>query len=258
MSIDDFPNLYEIAKKNKMWFHIDACHGLSLCFSDKLKKKLKGINLADSVTIDPHKVLFTPYNLSYVLVKDPKKFMLVSGVSDLITKENYSFGQITPFLGSRPFNSLKLWFLVKNLGKNKIGKLIEKRHEMAKYFASLIKKIKDFYLMNDVTINSVVYIYIPEELRKELHEGNRKKAIEKINKLSLRIQKRIFKEGNFYIHSFQLNDFKNVLNTGVDTIYQVQRLMLGNPLTTKRDLQNLIKYSKKIAIEEFNEVRNGQ
>ena len=115
MAIDYLSDLSKIAKKNKLWFHVDACHGLSLCFSDKLKEKVKGIALADSVTIDPHKVLFTPYTLSFVLLKDPKKFKLISGVSDLITSENYSFGQITPLYGSRAFNSLKLWMLIKTL-----------------------------------------------------------------------------------------------------------------------------------------------
>src|SRR3989344_782634 len=160
MAIDDFVGLSKIAKKYKIWFHIDACHGASLCFSDKLKYKIKGINLADSVTLDPHKILFTPYPLSYLLIKNPNDIKPVSGISDLITKEKYSFGQITPFLGSRSFNSLKLWFLIKNLGKKEIGKLIEERHEMVNYFASLVEKETDFYLMNNIMINSAVYIMI--------------------------------------------------------------------------------------------------
>ena len=80
MAIDDFVGLSKIAKKYKIWFHIDACHGASLCFIDKLKYKIKGINLADSVTLDPHKVLFTPYTLSYLLIKNPNdaKYLTIS------------------------------------------------------------------------------------------------------------------------------------------------------------------------------------
>ena len=52
-----------------------------------------------------------------------------------------------------------------------------------------------------------------------------------------------------------LNDFKNVLGTGSDKIYQMQRLMLGNPLTTKKNLQNLLKYSKRIAEEEWRKLK---
>ena len=255
MAIDDFVGLSKIAKKYKIWFHIDACHGASLCFSNKLKYKIKGINLADSVTLDPHKVLFTPYTLSYLLIKNPNDIKPVSGISDLITKEKYSFGQITPFLGSRSFNSLKLWFLIKNLGKKKIGYLIEKRHEMVKYFASLVEKEGDFYLMNNIVINSAAYIYVPKELKEKLKINSPKKYTDLINELNLRIQKRMFREGQFYVHTFKLNDFKNVLGTGSDKIYQMQRLMLGNPLTTKKNLQNLLKYSKRIAEEEWRKLK---
>lgn len=250
MAIDDFPSLHKIAKDYGMWFHIDACHGLSLCFSERLKEKVKGIDLADSVTTDPHKVLFTPYNLSYVLVKDPKKFELISGVSDLITSETYSFGQITPFLGSRSFNSLKLWFLIKNMGKEGIGQMIDHRHDMVKYFASLVDKTEDFYMMNEVTINSAAYLYVPKPLKDKLYDGQRDEAVEEINRLNKDIQLRIFKEGQYYIHTFKLNDFRDVMCTGTETVFQMQRLMLGNPLTTKKVLEGFMDYQQEIAKEE--------
>src|SRR3989338_2890106 len=234
MAIDDFPNLYEIAQDYGMWFHIDACHGLSLCFSERLKEKVKGIELSDSVTIDPHKVLFTPYTLSYALVKDPRKFELVAGVSDLITKEPYSFGQITPLFGSRAFNSLKLWFLMKHLGKEKIGELIEHRHDMVNYFASLVERTENFYMMNEVTINSAAYLYVPRQLKNRLYTSLKDEAVEEINRLNKNIQLRIFKGGQYYVHTFQLNDFRNAMETGNVTVFQMQRLMLLNPLTTRK------------------------
>ena len=258
MAIDDFPSLSKIAKKNKMWFHIDACHGLSLCFSEKMKQRVHGIELADSVTIDPHKVLFTPYTLSFLLVKNPKKFKLIAGVSDLITKENFSFGQITPFLGSRAFNSLKLWFLIKHLGKENIGKLMELRYEMIKKFSKMIEMEEEFALLNEPTINSSVYIYLPRKLKEGLESKNKesiKKTINILNKLNKNIQFRMFKEGNFYVHTFLLNDFKNVLGTGTETKIQMQRVMLGNPLTTEKDLRELIEYAKRIGKDEWRKLK---
>ena len=117
------------------------------------------------------------------MIKNPKDFKPIAGVSDLITMEKYSFGQITPFLGSRSFNSLKLWFLIKNLGKKNIGYLIEKRHEMVKYFASLVEKEGDFYLMNNIVINSAAYIYVPKELKEKLKINSLKKYIDLIKKI---------------------------------------------------------------------------
>ncbi|MBD3361268.1 pyridoxal-dependent decarboxylase [Candidatus Woesearchaeota archaeon] len=249
MTIDDFPSLSNIAQEYGMWFHIDACHGLSLCFSDKMREKVKGIECADSVTIDPHKVLFVPYTSSYVLAKDPKKFELVSGVSDLITQESFSFGQITPLFGSRAFNSLKPWFLFKNLGKKTIGKLIENRHEKAKYFASLLDQEKNIYRMNKVEINSVTYLYVPDYLTSKLTGPNQKEAIEAINRLNKEIHWRIFKEGKYYIHSFRLNDFRNIMQTGKNTVFQLQRVMIGNPLTDEKVLDEFRDYLKKTCYE---------
>jgi len=225
-------------------------HGLSLCFSERLREKVKGIELSDSVTIDPHKVLFTPYTLSYVLVRDPKKFELVAGVSDLITQEPYSFGQITPLFGSRAFNSLKLWFLMKHLGRERIGSLMEHRHDMVKYFASLVERTPGFYMMNEVTINSAAYIYVPPQLKERLHMLPNDEAVAEINRLNKNIQTRIFREGQYYVHTFQLNDFRNAMGTGTETVFQMQRLMLGNPLTTKKVLEEFMDYSHRIAKEE--------
>ena len=231
-------------------------YGASLCFSDKLKYKVKGIDLADSVTLDPHKVLFVPYCLSYLLIKNPEKFKSIAGVSDLITKEKYSIGQITPFLGSKPFDSLKLWFLIKHLGKKKIGKLIENRYGSVKYFESIVKKSKSFYVMNEVMINSVAYLYIPEELKWSLKSDKKERSVEIVNELNLRIQKAIFKEGVYYVHTFKLNDFKNILGAGEDKIFQMQRLMIGNPLTKKNDLKDFLAYSNSISDREWKRLKS--
>ncbi|MEI6731826.1 MAG: pyridoxal-dependent decarboxylase [archaeon] len=252
MAIDDFAELSEIAKEGNIWFHIDACHGASLCFSDKLKSRLGRIELADSITIDPHKVLFVPYPCSYLLVKNPADLKPISGVSDLITKEKYSFGQITPFLGSRAFDSLKVWFLIKNLGKERIGELIEKRHELARYFEDELKKQEGFYLLNKVIINSSVFIYIPKESKEKLELNiDDQETIILINELNLRIQKKMFKQGKFYVHTFKIDDFMNKIGAGREKNFQVQRLMIGNPLTTEKDITELIECLKKTAMEEW-------
>lgn len=250
MTVDDFEGLARIAKKYGIWFHIDACHGLSLCFSERFRDKVRAMSLADSITVDPHKILFVPYSLSYVLVRDPSKFDLIAGVSDLITKEEFSFGQITPFLGSRAFNSLKLWMLMKHMGTNNIGKLVEHRHGMALYFASRLAKEPDFYVMNDVNVNNVVYLYVPAKLRRMLGSQETGRAIETINKLNANIHRRIFEEGKFYIHTFKLNDFSNVFGLGPDAVFQMQRVSIGNPQTTKRVLREFIAYLRTVCKEE--------
>jgi glutamate/tyrosine decarboxylase-like PLP-dependent enzyme len=142
-------------------------------------------------------------------------------------------------------------------GKKNIGKLIEARHEMVNFFASKINETKEIHMMNEVTINSAAFLYVPEELKVLLEDPKRiQETVDKINNLNMRMQKRIFKEGEFYIHTFKLNDFKNVMKTGNKTIFQMQRLMLGNPLITKEDLKNLIEYIKITGQSEWETIKN--
>lgn len=244
MTIDNFSEIHKIIKNTDIWFHIDACHGFQYAFSDKLRHKITGINLADSITMDPHKVLFIPYVLSFVLIKDQLNFRLVSGSSDLITEEEFSFGQITPMLGSKNFNSLKLWFLMKNLGIKKIGKLIEERHSLAEYLAEKIDKDDEFILVNKrIDINSVVFMFVPKDLKGKVL-GN-KKYLEKINFLNRNLQDLIFKGGKYYIHTFSIPDMDDVFKCGKAMLNPL-RYMGGNPLTTRKDIDGLLRHIREL------------
>lgn len=104
MTVEHFDEVADLVESidPTIWLHADACHGFSLGFSDELRHKLKGIERFDSITTDPHKVMNSPYTISSLLVKDPAKMRTISSTSDLIMQEQFAFGQITPFLGSRP------------------------------------------------------------------------------------------------------------------------------------------------------------
>ncbi|RDI83898.1 hypothetical protein Vi05172_g6346 [Venturia inaequalis] len=72
MRVDNLDCLAQMLEEKNVWFHVDACHGSQLAFSEQHKHKLKGIEKADSATIDPHKVLWIPNTCSFVLFKNPK------------------------------------------------------------------------------------------------------------------------------------------------------------------------------------------
>ncbi|CZR56713.1 related to glutamic acid decarboxylase [Phialocephala subalpina] len=134
MRIDNLHDIGAVLRKNKIWFHVDACHGSQLAFSHTHRHKIRGIEEADSVTIDPHKVLWIPYMCSFVLFKDPKSLANVSTNSDLILKTQWSLGQITPCVGSKAFDALKLWSTIKYFGRSGIEALIDARLALTKEF----------------------------------------------------------------------------------------------------------------------------
>ena len=235
MSIDNLEEIYNITKEfdSNIWLHADACHGFSLGLSNELKYKLKGLELYDSVTTDPHKVLFTPYTISALLIKDPTKINLISMSSDLITKDPFDLGKITPFIGSKNWTSLKLWFLIKNFGRNKLGEIIYNRHLLAKTFASKLKNDTDFIVLNDVDINSVMFMYKNDSL-----------SIDKLNEINKKIYSELLKDGEFYLHQFPIPDINGVISK--DSILYPLRYMSGNPNLKEENLDNLLAKIKSI------------
>ncbi len=73
-SFDDIESISAVCRKHNLWLHVDGAHGGSFVFSDTLRALLKGIDQADSIALDPHKMMFMPLNLGTILLKDQKHF----------------------------------------------------------------------------------------------------------------------------------------------------------------------------------------
>lgn len=231
LTIDNLDKIASIVKKydSNIWLHVDACHGFSLAFSEKLKHKLKGINNYNSITMDAHKALMIPYGLSVLLTKEQKDFKLIKSESDLIMKEDFAFGQITPFIGSKNGTSLKLWFTLKTLGVRKIGKIIEDRVSIAEYFYDKLLEDDRFIVLNKTDINSVMFMV----------KNDKKLNLEQLNEYNDMIYKRILDEGVYYLHHFP------IIIKGKK--HSVLRFMSGNPFLDKEDVNKLVDYLKKIS-----------
>ncbi len=247
MTIDNLHEIYDIVKgiDKNIWLHADACHGFSLAFSEKMKYKIDGIELFDSISTDPHKVLAIPYCISALLIKDAEKMKLITSTSDLIMQEDFAYGQITPFIGSKSWVSLKLWFAIKSFGIKGYGKLIEQRCEMANYLKKKIISSNDFVVLNDVNINSVVFMYVGD--KKDIL----KKDINKLNSLNISIYNRLLEEGEYYLHKFTIPDNKGIIKK--NAIVMPLRYMSGNDNLTKKDIDKMLEHVRKTGKEIENE-----
>lgn len=237
MTVDNFDALADKAKttSEKIWLHADACHGFSLGFSPRLRGKIKGIEKFDSVTMDPHKVMATPYVISALLTKDPNALKTITSLSDLIMQEPFAFGQVTPFLGSRPWNSLRLWFTMKNAGREGLATMVEHRHNMAIYLAEKLKQDNRFTVINDVGINSVVFLY---------RGGIDLSDTDKINQLNKRLHDAILTEGKFHLHQFSIPDSGKIKKGEI--IYPL-RFITGNLRITTDLIDEMVEYVALVA-----------
>jgi L-2,4-diaminobutyrate decarboxylase len=240
MTIDNLRSVHDLVKRidPNIWLHADACHGFSLAFSEKLKSKIDGIELFDSISTDPHKVMLTPYCISALLVKNPEVLKLVTSKSDLIMQEDFAFGQVTPFIGSKSWVSLKLWFMMKNIGIKKIGEIIEKRCEMAQYLSEKINESSDFVVLNSVNINSVVFMYVKDKNDPSNY------SLDELNKLNLNIHSKIMEEGLYHLHKFSIYDDNGLIKKG-EIVYPL-RFMSGNPNITEKDIDDMLSYIRTL------------
>lgn len=247
MSVDYLDKIANIVKKidSDIWLHLDACHGFSLLFSEKHREKLNGIEMWDSISCDPHKVLALPYCCSVLLLKNPKQFSMIITDSDLIMSEDLALGRITPFIGSKSWVSLRLWFVIKNFGVRGIGELIDRRIELARYFESKISALEGFVVLNDVEINSVVFLY----------KGSFTDESD-INKMNELLYERLKNDGKYYFHQFELVDDKGVIN---GYRCKVLRYMSGNNQLKEVDIDVCASYLEGVARELEKEIiANGK
>lgn len=239
MTIENLEVVVELVKgiNSDIWCHVDACHGFSLAFSSS-REKIRGIEKYDSISCDPHKVFSLPYCCSALLLKKPRNFKLIMSNSDLIMNEDFAFGQITPFIGSKSWISLKLWFVMKSFGLHGLRKMIDKRIEDAQYFLECLNRDQEFCVLNEVDFNSVVFIY----------KGNYgKEDIAKVNEINQKLYKRLKAEGFVYIHQFPLKD--NLGRFGTSQKLFVLRYMSGNDNLKKEEIEKALAYIKLIARE---------
>ncbi|MFE3322507.1 pyridoxal-dependent decarboxylase [Nocardia sp. NPDC059195] len=225
--------------------HADACWGLLAAFSPNLRDKIDGIAEFDSITVDPHKIMAVPYGLSALLVRDPAAVRTISTYSDLIMQEDFAFGQVTPFIGTKGWMSLKLWMMMLGRGRAGLVELADHRHEVAQTFAGLVDAHPRLVRLNDLDLAAVVFAYLPAGIE----AGNLDDAeLDRLNRLNIAIHARMMDEGRWHLHQFTLPDDLGRLRSGA----VVHPLRYGEQSRGHRDL-----YARRPCLPRQPRTRSG-
>jgi glutamate/tyrosine decarboxylase-like PLP-dependent enzyme len=157
-AFDPFEPLCEKARRAGAWVHIDGAFGLWAAASEKLGMLTRGIGNATSLAADGHKTLNTPYDSGILLCQDREALasaLHLSG-SYLMIDDKKRDGMIyTPEM-SRRARIIELWATIKYLGRSGMGELVDTLHDRAVQFASSIRNIDGFRVINDVVFNQVL------------------------------------------------------------------------------------------------------
>jgi len=149
-AVDDVRQLRRIADREGMWLHVDAAYGGGMLLSHEWPMRDRGLELADSITIDPHKWFFAPLDAGAVLVRDQDRLTASFGIkpsylTDQLDQSNERYQYyVHGFEQSRRFRSLKVWMSFKRYGVHQIGEWIDNNVRQAKHLYELAEKHPDF------------------------------------------------------------------------------------------------------------------
>lgn len=203
-AIDPLDEIGRIAKKHELWYHVDAAYGGFFMLTDEGKEKLKGIEMSDSLIVDPHKGLFLPYGTGVVLVKDAKRLQQshiysANYMQDAASAtDEISPADVSPEL-TKHFRGLRMWLPLMLHGLRPFRACLEEKLLLAKYFHREIKNL-GFEAGPEPELSVVTYRYIPKH-------GD-------ANEFNKRLVEEVQKDGRVFISS-TLIDGKFILRAAI-------------------------------------------
>ncbi len=208
---DHIQTIGEFCSKHNIWFHVDGAHGVSALLTDKYRHYLKGIELADSIIWDAHKMMRTTTLCTAVLFKKFKH-----QAQNLQQKGSYLFHKKESFgKDSLPYTiectkaplGTKIYWALAIEGEKAMGQYIEQCYEKGTEFYKLIEQSKDFEGFNPPQSNIINYRYRPDLFSSEQQ---------------LEIRNQVIAIGKTYITSTEIKGVRYLRST------------ICNPLTEKK------------------------
>jgi aromatic-L-amino-acid decarboxylase len=166
-AIDDLKAIGALCQREGLWFHIDGCIGALIKIAPHHRGLVDGLELADSLALDPHKWMHTPFEAGCALVRDAKLHRDTFAIHGEYLEEKPRGVASGEFLAdysfelSRGFKALKIWMSLKEQGVEKFGRLIDQNIAQGAYLTTLIAAQPKLELMAPTSINIVCFRYRP-------------------------------------------------------------------------------------------------
>ncbi|ABB37925.1 Aromatic-L-amino-acid decarboxylase [Oleidesulfovibrio alaskensis G20] len=138
-AVDPLPDIAAICRRENMWMHVDAAYGGAVMLADELRPLLAGIELADSVCVDPHKWFFVPLECGITLFRSREQQLeTFRAKAAYLGAENPHDLKNTTFILSRANRALKVWFAFRSYGRLRIARIIRRNMELARQLYRLM------------------------------------------------------------------------------------------------------------------------
>lgn len=219
---DNLEALAAFSKNKNLWLHVDGAHGGAAIYSKKYRSLLKGIENADSVVIDGHKMMMMPTITTALLFRNGenshKTFSQTADylLNDTEDEDWYNGGKRT-FECTKSMMSLHWYVLLKFYGEHIYDAYVTRQYDLAKDFEKLLHQHSNFELAVSPQSNIVCFRYVAAD-----------KSLEQLNDLNAKVRQDLLQRGEFYLVQTKLR--------GVHYL----RTTLMNPFTTMAHLKILL------------------
>lgn len=229
-SYDNLNEIADFAEKHGLWLHVDGAHGAAAALTTRFRHLVDGIERADSITLDCHKMLMTPSVTTALLFKNGRdSYQTFHQRAEYLwedgNEEWFNLGKRT-FECTKLMMSIKFFCLERVYGIEIFDEYVSRQYELARQFAELISSRRQFHLGPQPESNIVCFRLVHSDQNEEEN-----------NHLNSSIRERLLRKGDFYIVQTKLGG-------------QVfLRTTLMNPFTTVDDLGNLLDEIEVLAQE---------
>jgi aromatic-L-amino-acid decarboxylase len=225
-SIDPVPAIVEICKKHALWLHVDAAYAGSAAIVPELRQILDGCDRADSLVLNPHKWLFTPFDLSVLYCRHMdllrRAFSLVPEYLRTPEQEKVRSGSDYGVQLGRRFRALKLWMIIRYFGHEGLAARIREHCRLARLFASWIEESPDWEVMAPVPFALVCF-----RARPKVEGESEEVQAKRLDVLNEAIMHGVNATGKALLSHTKLNDRLTL------------RLSIGNIRTTERHVRQV-------------------
>src|SRR6185503_12526585 len=207
-AVDPLEEIAAVAKEFKLWFHIDGAYGALAALDETKRPLFRGLELADSISLDPHKWLYVPIDSGCLLFRDEAAaHAAFSFDADYIKvhehdrAEAFAFWNYGPEL-SRRFRALKIWLTLRYYGVRRIAGAITEDIALAAYLAEQVEQATDFELLAAPQLSIVCFRYVPEHLQRSPEAGESTAELNaELDELNTNIMNAVQRGGRAYLSS---------------------------------------------------------
>ena len=238
-AFDPLDAVADVCGRHQVWLHVDAAHGGAVCLSGEHRHLVKGLERADSVVFDAHKMMFVPAVCALVFYRNKKNryrafeqkapYLFDPSAPDM---SEYDNGVVT-FECTKRSAALGLWGALSLFGFELFEQLVDRVFLVARRLFELLEAACNFEVLEAPQANIVVFRYVPEGVRGESTFSEEEGKL-KVSQLQLRLRRAMLESGFGYLTQTSLHD----------DIYL--RCTIMNPLTDESHLSELIAELQRI------------